>query len=195
MERYVIRPVTPARWADLERLFGPRGACGGCWCMWFRRRRSEYERKKGAGNKRALKKLVMSGDPPGLIGYLKGEPIAWCALAPREEYSVLERSRVLARVDDRPVWSIVCLFVAKPHRRQGVSVAMLEAAVRYARTRGARLVEGYPIEPKKKAMPDVFAMSGLASAFTKAGFTEVARRSESRPIMRRLLRPRSQPGS
>lgn len=189
--RFQTRPVTPARWPDLERLFGPRGACGGCWCMWFRLRRSEYERKKGAGNKRAMKKLVMSGAPPGLIAYLKGEPIAWCALAPRGEYSVLERSRVLAPVDDRPVWSIVCLFVAKPHRRQGVSVAMLEAAVGYARKRGARIVEGYPVEPKKKTMPDVFAMSGLASAFKKAGFTEVARRSETRPIMRRSLRPRS----
>ena len=191
LSRYVVKPVTPARWPDLERLFGPRGACGGCWCMWFRLRRSEYERKKGAGNKRAMKKLVLSGDPPGLIAYLKGEPIAWCALAPREAYSVLERSRVLAPVDDRPVWSVVCLFVAKPHRRQGVSVAMLEAAVAYARKRGARIVEGYPQEPKKKMIPDVFAMTGLASAFQKAGFTEVARRSATRPIMWRPLRPRS----
>ena len=159
--------------------------------MWFRLRRSEYERKKGAGNKRALKKLVMSGEPPGLIAYLKGEPIAWCALAPREEYSLLDRSRVLAPVDDRPVWSIVCLFVAKPHRRQGVSVAMLEAAVRYARKRGARILEGYPVEPKKGAMPDVFAATGLASAFGEAGFTEVTRRSKTRPIMRRVLRHRS----
>jgi GNAT superfamily N-acetyltransferase len=159
--------------------------------MWFRVRRSEYERRKGAGNKRALKKLVMSGEPPGLMAYLKGEPIAWCALAPRTEYTVLNRSRVLAPIDDRPVWSVVCLFVAKPHRRQGVSVAMLEAAARYARKRGARILEGYPVDPKRGAMPDVFAATGLASAFAEAGFTEIARRSKTRPIMRRALRGRS----
>jgi GNAT superfamily N-acetyltransferase len=156
--------------------------------MWFRLRRSEYEQKKGARNKRALKKLVLSGEPPGLIAYFKGEPIAWCALAPREQYSVLGRSRVLAPVDDCPVWSIVCLFIAKPYRRRGVSAGMLEGAARYARKRGARILEGYPIEPKQKRMPDVFAMTGLASAFSKAGFSEVARRSRTRPIMRRMLR-------
>jgi GNAT superfamily N-acetyltransferase len=100
---------------------------------------------------------------------------------------VLGRSRVLKPVDDEEVWSITCYFVAKPHRRQGVTVARLGAAVEFARERGARIVEGYPIEPKKEAVPDAFAWTGLASAFVTTGFVEIARRSETRPIFRIAL--------
>jgi len=182
-----FHPVTPGRWADFERLFGARGACGGCWCMWWRLKRSEYEKQKGAGNRRAMKKLVDSEQVPGLLAYSRGEPVAWCSVAPREEFPVLERSRVLKRVDDKPVWSVVCLFVAKSYRRKGLTAKVLEAAVEYAKRQGAAIVEGYPTEPRKPEMPDVFAATGLASAFRKAGFTEVARRSDTRPIMRRSV--------
>ena len=153
--------LTPDRWSDFEELFGVRGACGGCWCMWWRRKRSEFEKHKGAGNKRAMKKIVDSGEVPGLLAYLDGRPVAWCALAPRESYPVLEGSRVLARVDDRPVWSVVCLFVARPWRRKGVSAKFLRAAARYAFKHGARIVEGYPVEPRKGTIPDAFAWTGL----------------------------------
>ncbi len=189
MERRVapdleVHPLTPHRWQDLERLFGPRGACGGCWCMWWRVTRSQFAKQKGAGNRRALKKLVESGEVPGLLAYADGEPIGWCSVAPRETYPVLERSRTLKRVDDAPVWSVACFFVAKPYRRKGVTVELLRAAVEYARKHSARHIEGYPVEPMKDAMPDVFAWTGLASAFRKAGFVEVLRRSKGRPIMR-----------
>ena len=179
-----ILPVTPERWPDLEKLFGPRGACGGCWCMLWRLQRSQFEKQKGAGNKRALKKIVTSGEVPGLLAYAGPEPIGWIALAPRETYSALERSRILQPVDDQPVWSVSCFFVAKLYRRQGVSVELLRAATRYAKRRKGRIVEGYPVEPKKKNYPDVFACIGLPSAFRKAGFREVLRRSPTRPIMR-----------
>ena len=181
------RPLTPERWPDLERLFGERGACGGCLCMYWRLARSQFDRQKGAKNKAAMRRIVDSGATPGLIGYVNGEAAAWCALAPREEYPTLARSRILKPVDDRPVWSVVCFFVARPFRRAGLSVKMLEAACRWARSRGARILEGYPCEPKKGTMPDVFAWTGLASAFRKAGFEPVARRSPTRPIMRREL--------
>jgi GNAT superfamily N-acetyltransferase len=180
-----VFPLTPDRWSDFEELFGARGACGGCWCMWWRRKRSEFEKHKGAGNRRAMKKIVESGEVPGLLAYLDGRPVAWCALAPRETYPVLEGSRVLAPVDSRPVWSVVCLFVARPWRRKGVSAQLLRAAARYAFQHGARIVEGYPVEPKKGTIPDAFAWTGLPSAFQTAGFVEVARRSPTRPIMRR----------
>lgn len=179
-----IHPLTPERWSDVEKLFGERGACGGCWCMWWRLTRSQFTKQKGAGNKKALRKIVAAGRVPGLLAYAGSQPIAWCSMAPREDFPVLERSRILKRVDNAPVWSVVCFFVARPFRRKGVTVKLLRAAVEYARARGARIVEGYPVEPRKGAMPDVFAYTGTASAFRKAGFTEVLRRSQSRPIMR-----------
>jgi GNAT superfamily N-acetyltransferase len=179
-----IRPLTLKNWPDLERLFGERGACGGCWCMWWRLKRSQFEKQKGEGNRRALRKIVRSGERPGLLAYAGKEPIAWCALGPREAYPVLERSRTLRPVDDAAVWSVVCFFVTRPYRRRGATVKLLQAAVEYARKQGARIVEGYPIEPRKGSIPEVFAWTGLASAFRQAGFTEVVRRTRIRPIMR-----------
>lgn len=183
-----FHPVTPDRWDDLVALFGERGACGGCWCMAWRLKRKDWEAGKGAKNKRALKKIVDAGDMPGIIGYLGDEPIAWCSVAPRSEYSALERSRVLKPVDDKPVWSVSCLFVLKPYRRRGVSTRILKAAIKFARSQGANILEGYPVEPTMVKTPDPFVWTGIPSAFLKAGFTEVARRSKTRPIMRKRMR-------
>ena len=188
MPRLEVHPLTPRRWPDLEKLFGPRGACGGCWCMYWRLPRKEVERRKGEGNRRLLRKLAGSGTPPGLLAYLDGEPVGWCALAPREVYPVLGRSRVLARVDEKPVWSVVCFFVARRHRSRGVSRALVRAAVAFARKHGAKIAEGYPVEPRKGRAPDVFLWTGLPGTFLTAGFKEVARRSPTRPILRRALR-------
>jgi GNAT superfamily N-acetyltransferase len=159
--------------------------------MVWRLPRSQFERQKGAGNKRALKALATSGPPPGVLAYQDGRPVGWCAVAPRAEYQALARSRILAPLDDQPVWSVSCLFVERGFRRCGVSVKLLRAAVEYARKQGAKIVEGYPVEPQgKKSAPDVFVWTGLASSFRRAGFLEVARRSPTRPIMRRRLRRR-----
>ena len=155
--------------------------------MWWRLPRSLFEKQKGKGNQRALRGIVRSGQVPGLLAYVGREPIGWCALAPRASYPVLANSRILKPVDAKSVWSVSCFFVARPFRRRGVAVRLLRAAVGYARGRGAKIVEGYPVEPKQGAMPDAFAWTGLASAFRRAGFVEVARRSPTRPIMRRAL--------
>ncbi len=179
--------ATPPRWKDVEALFGERGACGGCWCMAWRLRNKDWVAGKGAGNKRAFKKIVTSGSKPGVLAYHGREPVAWCAVAPREEYESLARSRVLAPVDDRPVWSISCLFVLRPYRRRGVSVPLLRATVELAAKRGARIVEGYPTQPHAEKAPDAFIWTGVPSAFRSAGFKEVARRSKTRPIMRYLV--------
>ncbi len=184
-----FHPLTPDRWRDLERLFGERGACGGCWCMWWRLTGKEFEAGKGEPNRRAMKKLVDAGAEPGILAYEGGEPVGWCALAPRASYGRLARSRILAPVDERPVWSVVCFFVDRRWRERGVSVALLEAAAAHARERGAELLEGYPVEPRKARAPAVFVYTGLAAAFRRAGFAEVARRSPTRPIMRRELAP------
>lgn len=181
-------PLITKRWVDLEALFGEHGACGGCWCMWWRLKRSEFERQKGEGNRMALKAIVDSGEVPGILAYAKGQPVGWCAVAPREAYPTLERSRTLKRVDDKPVWSIVCFFIAKPFRGKGLAGKLLKAAIEYVQKKGGRIVEGYPVEPKRGRIPDAFAYTGLASTFRRAGFVEVARRSETRPIMRCEIR-------
>jgi GNAT superfamily N-acetyltransferase len=182
-----FHPLTPARWRDFEALFGERGACGGCWCMWPRLSRSQYEAQKGARNKRAMKKLVDGGQTPGIIAYQNGQPIAWCSVAPRQEFLRLERSRILKPVDEQPVWSVVCFFVAKEHRGGGLSAKLLKAAIDFVRERGGRIVEGYPVEPQKQ-QPDAFMWMGLAAAFAKAGFKEFARRSATRPVMRYTIK-------
>ncbi len=180
--------ATPSRWPDIETLFGERGACGGCWCMAWRLRNKDWVAGKGSRNKRALKKIVTSGQTPGVLAYLGRQPIGWCAIAPREVYSALERSRVLKPVDDRPVWSITCLFILKDYRRRGVSARLLKAAAKIAGGNGAFIVEGYPVEPYTENVPDPFMWTGIPSAFRRAGFKEVMRRSKTRPIMRKIIR-------
>ncbi|UCF07095.1 MAG: GNAT family N-acetyltransferase [bacterium] len=179
-----FHPVTPERWKDFTKLFGPRGACGGCWCTWWRITRSEFEKRKGEKNRRAMKRIIDSGEVPGILAYDGTEPVGWCSVAPREAFPVLERSRVLKRIDDKPVWSVVCFFIHRRYRRKGISLELLREAVRYAASQGARIVEGYPVEPKKGTTADLFAFTGLSSTFLQAGFKEAARRSETRPIMR-----------
>jgi len=182
--RLTFHPLTPERWGDLEKLFGERGACGGCWCMSWRLTRAQFEKQKGLPNKAAFKALVAAGPAPGVLAYSGAEPIGWCAVAPREVHERMENSRILAPVDEQPVWSVTCFFVARPFRRAGVSAQLLKAAVAHAMKLGAKIVEGYPVEPRKDPMPDVFAWTGISSAFRKAGFKEVARRAATRPIMR-----------
>lgn len=183
-----VLPLTPERWEDFEALFGPRGACAGCWCMWWRLKRSDWTRGKGNGNRLAMKKLVGSGAPTGLLAYSGRTPVGWIALAPREDTPGLDRSRTLKPLDDRPVWSITCFFVSRDFRRKGVTVTLLREAAAFARKKKARILEGYPVEPKKGSVPDVWVFTGLAGAFRKAGFEEAARPTETRRIMRLSLR-------
>lgn len=182
-------PLTPDRWPDLETLFGPRGACGGCWDMWFRIKRKDFESMQGADNRQAFQQIVESGIIPGLLAYDHGEPIGWVAVQPREAYPVLGRSPVLKPIDDQPVWAVTCFFVAKPYRRSGFTSNLLRAAVEWAASQGARIVEGFPTEPRSDDAPDFYVFTGFVSTFQEAGFVEVARRSPTRPIMRYTLPP------
>lgn len=182
--KLVVRPLTPERWPDVESLFGERGACGGCWCMYWRVPQAAFVAAKGDGNRRAFRSLVKRGAEPGLVAYDGKTPVAWCALAPREQYPRLGRSRTLAPIDGEPVWSVTCFFVAKPYRRSGVTVRLLEAAIDHVRRRGGRILEGYPVDTGAGGLPDAFVYTGLPPAFKKAGFLEVARRSRTRPVFR-----------
>lgn len=183
--RLEFEPATKKRWKDVEKLFGERGACGGCWCMAWRLPRAEFDRQKGEGNRSAVREIVYQGAEPGILAYHRGEPVGWCAVAPRQDYPALSRSRILAPLDEELVWSVSCLFVAKRYRNQGVSVALLDAAVRFARERGAKIVEGYPQDLGKSKLPDAFVWTGTLQSFVKPGFKEAGRRSGKRPIMRR----------
>jgi GNAT superfamily N-acetyltransferase len=186
--RFSFHPLTADRLPDLEALFGPRGACGGCWCMFWKQTRPEYLAGKGEPNRRAMRRQVGKGVVPGILAYDGDGVVGWCAVEPRAAFPRLARSRTLAPVDDAPAWSVPCFFVARRARGQGLTVALLEAAAEHARRGGGRILEGYPVEPRGRTA-DAFAYTGLASSFLRAGFEEVARRSPTRPLMRRALTP------
>jgi GNAT superfamily N-acetyltransferase len=185
---YTVHPLTPDRWGDLEALFGPtRGAISGCWCMWFRLTRGEWAELGRDGRKRAFKRLVTKGPPPGLLAYdVAGRAIGWCAIAPREATPRIAVSRVAKPVDDRPAWAITCFYIDRGFRRQGVMAALIAAATRHAGAAGATLVEAYPMETVKGDAWGA-AFVGVAGAFRAAGFTEAARRTPNRPLLRKAI--------
>jgi GNAT superfamily N-acetyltransferase len=187
---FEAHPVTKERWPDLVELFD-RPIVRTCFCMFYRK--TGTGTGVGLENQRAMKALVDRGTVPGLIGYENGVPVAWVSLGPREDYAKLRRSPVMKPVDDRPVWSIVCFFVDRRARGRGLSERMLRAAVDYARSCGARLVEAYPVDKDERSHPD-FMFFGAKSMYDRAGFREVARRRATRPVVRKALRPGSSAG-
>jgi GNAT superfamily N-acetyltransferase len=180
--------LTPDRWADFVRLFGDCGVGGGCWCMGWRLPKPQYLRQKGEPNKRAMRALVNGGSVPGVIAYDGEIPVGWCAVAPREEYVALARSTSRAAIDAERVWSITCVYVSRTHRRRHVSGQLIAAAIEHVRARGGRIVEAYPVPPKRGVSSTNYAFTGFESMFEKAGFKEVARRSATRPVFRYSIR-------
>ena len=187
--KIAVAPLTPDRWADLEAIFGARGCsvARGCWCMAYRLSGSQGPLPAGMtraqSNRAALEALVDAGRPPGLIGYRGKVPVGWVSIGPREEYARLARSPVMKAVDAQPVWSIVCFVVPAEHRGQGVAHALLAGATAFARKRGARLVEAYPVDRPGRSK-DGSMWFGTKSMYDKAGFREVARRKAGRPVVR-----------
>lgn len=139
-------------------------------------------------NRAQLRKLVSAGREPGLIAYRGDTPVGWVSLAPREEYAKLARSPVMRAVDDAKVWSIICFVVPAEFRGQGIARALLKSAIGYARKKGARLLEAYPMDRRGRSADDTMWF-GAKSMFDAAGFSEVARRKPQRPIVRRSTRP------
>ena len=182
-----FRPIKRNLWPDLEELFGPNGACGGCWCMFWKLRGKAFDEARGMETRQMHKSVIDSGTPTGLLAYLHGEVVGCVAVEPREAYPKLAHSRALKPVDDQPVWSVTCFFVAKKHRRSGITVELLKAAVEHVRAHGGKIVEGYPVDAQKD-MPAPFVYTGTASAFEQAGFKEVARNTPTRPIFRFVIR-------
>ena len=189
--KLAVRPLTPERWPDLEKVFGARGCsvARGCWCMFYRR---SGETPVPAGltraqaNRKALKALTRRDPPPGLLGYRGKEPVGWVSLGPREDFAKLERSIVMKRVDDAKVWSIICFVVPGEHRGQGVAKDLLQGAITYARKRRVKLLEAYPVDKRARSADDSLWF-GTKSMYDAAGFKVVARRKPARPVVRLRL--------
>lgn len=191
--KVVVHPLTPERWPDLETLFEARGCAvaRGCWCMDYRVSGKEtgYTRPgddQRARSKAALKALTKADPPPGLVGYRGNVPVGWISLGPRAGYAKLARSPTMKAVDDEPVWSVVCFVVPSEFRQQGVARELLDGAVRWARKRGVRLLEAYPVDKSHASAGDA-PWFGSKDMFDEVGFEEVARRKPARPIVRLRL--------
>ena len=178
-----IRPLTPDLWPALEDLFGRNGACSGCWCMYWRIG-SAYRKRPREQNKAAFRDVVRHGPPPGLLAFESEVAVGWCQLTARAAVPWLERAWRLKRVDDLPVWSLSCLYVRKGWRRQGVTAALIAAAVQAAKRANVPALEAYPLDADQSPSA---SGTGYASTFARAGFETVARRVPPRPIMRHDL--------
>ena len=187
--QFTVCPLTPQRWPDLEAVFQARGCsvARGCWCMYYRRSGSREALPRGTtpaqANRAELKTLALADPPPGLIGYLGKTPVGWVSLGPREDYAKLKRSPVMKPVDGLPVWSIICFVVPSAYRGQGVARALLDGSIAYAKKRGVRLLEAYPVDKSGRTSDDSMWF-GAKSMYDAAGFEEVARRKPKRPIVR-----------
>jgi GNAT superfamily N-acetyltransferase len=182
--RVEFHPVTRERLADLARFSERHGKFRYCSCMRWRLTSTAFKASTKAARVAALTDLVRGGTPIGVLAYLDGEPVGWCSIAPRTTYAALERYRALARIDDEPVWSVVCFFVDAKARRRGITAGLLKAAVGYARARGAKVVEGYPVEPG----PRLYTYMGAPSTFHNAGFHDVTPADRPRKIVRLPVR-------
>jgi len=150
-----IKDLTPKLWPQYEKLFGAKGACGGCWCMSWRIEKGEqWAQVKGEEAKRRMRALIEKGRAHGVLAFVDGEPVGWCAYGRRPEFARLDRSPSLACDDAQEVWSLPCFFVKRGHRGQGVASALLAGAMKMMKKRGARLAEGYPAKPPRSGAPD-----------------------------------------
>jgi GNAT superfamily N-acetyltransferase len=187
---FTAAPLTIDTWEDFERLTTAPGSTilSRCWCVAYRCHDVDTNPAGAAANRRLLRALVDARRPAGMLGYLDDEPVAYLSLGPREDYAPLQTSRTMGPVDDTPVWSIVCTFVVPRRRGQGIQRRLLAATIDYARSNGVRVLESYPID-KPERSSNASLWFGARSLYEKAGFREVARRSATRVVMRRTLRP------
>ncbi|TWF56619.1 GNAT family N-acetyltransferase [Neorhizobium alkalisoli] len=194
MREFEAYPLTPDRWDDFVTLFGPSGACYGCWCTYFRLPRAERDLLDAGEKKDHIRKRIEAGPPPGIIGYVEGQPAAWVQVGPRSDVPQWNSPRTVSRplepedAGDDGVWGVSCFFIGRRHRGKGNSHRILAAAVDFARASGARLIEGCPIENAKTSQ-SLGLYVGSAAVFKAAGFVEVALRKAGRPLMRLSLAP------
>jgi GNAT superfamily N-acetyltransferase len=182
MQQLEFLEVDHERWGDLARLFDGRGGPKSCWCMVWRATAAEAKRTDGASRRSALRSRVEKGLPIGLLAYVHGEPMGWCSIAPRGTYRALGGPQDFAD-DPNAVWSLVCLFVRREFRGQGVTRQLLTAAIAHARQRGARVIEAYPVDPNSPS----YRFMGFVGLFEAAGFEEIGLAGARRHVMRLKL--------
>ena len=191
-----VHPLVPERWDDLVSLFGPSGAFGHCWCTWWRQKGSEFSQgieDQGVGNCALLKSLTDARAVPGLIGYREGQAVAWVSVAPRPDYGRVLRSPSLGPgrrspdAADPSVWSVVCFWMPPRERGKGFATLLLDAAIDHARAGGAQVLEAYPVDTAGGRQPTPNLFTGTLGMFRRAGFHEVERRTDGRPIVRLTL--------
>jgi len=182
-----LQPLTEDNWNLFEELMGEKGGCGGCWCMLFRLSSKEFVTNKYEGHKNLMHKIVIGGRPTGMLAIYQKKAVGWMALAPREDYIKIEKSRTLKRIDDKPVWSITCFFVKKEFSKMGLSQKMIQAVIEYAAKNNIKMLEAYPVIPYAEKIPPPFLWVGVLSAFTSNGFTIVQQNGKSKTIVRRLI--------
>lgn len=173
-------PATADRLGDLDVVFGERGTARRCYCMYWRRPDGGWSDDRDARDRFAER--LASGPPPGLIGYIDGSALGWVQVGPRAEFPTIGRSRLLKPVDDLEPWTINCFVVKAGHRKQGIAHGLLAAAIAYARSRGAGVIEAYPVDGSRSSAVDLY--TGTMGMFAAHGFEVIARRKESRPIVR-----------
>jgi GNAT superfamily N-acetyltransferase len=179
-----VKALTPDLWPALEDLFGPRGACSGCWCMYWRIG-AAYRHRSADANKADFHKIVAGGEPPpGLLAFDGDLAVGWCQLTPRDALPWLDRTWRLRRPDELPVWSISCFYVRKGFRRKGVTAALINAAIKTAKRAKAPALEAYPLDGAKSPSS---SSTGYVTTFKRAGFKTVACHFPPRPIMRYTL--------
>ena len=188
--RVETRSLTEGDWPAVEELFGERGACGGCWCMAWRRPGREWERHRGTSNKRAFKRLVVAGEAHGVIARVGDEVVGWCSLGPRADFRSLETKRSLRTDWDETTWSVTCFFIARGWRGRGIARKLLAEAVVHARRCGARRLEGYPapLPASGEPLSATFAWTGVPRLFESQGFRALEDVPGKRPIYVRRLR-------
>ncbi len=170
----VFREVTANRWPDFERLVECRGGPKACWCMVWRATPEEAKHTDGASRKAAIAKPIAAGTTVGLLGYLDEEPVAWCSVAPRSTY----RRLVEDGSSDEGVWSIACFFVVRRLRGHGITQRIIAAAIDFAKSGGASIVEAYPVDPESPS----YRFMGFVPTFEAAGFREVGRAGTRRHV-------------
>jgi GNAT superfamily N-acetyltransferase len=185
---FKVQPVTKDNWNQFVELFGERGACANCWCMYYRLSKTDFNSGKlNNGNKNSMQAIIWNGKPAGLLGIFNEKPVAWCAFAPREDFIKLEKSRVHKRIDNKMVWSIPCFFIHKEYRNSGISGLLLQSAIEYAKSKEIKIIEAYPTIPTQEKLPDSFAWVGFYKTFERTGFKIVDRKSKNRPMVRYYL--------
>lgn len=189
-----VRPVTSDHWQELAAFFGESGAFSNCWCTWWRQTSGEFSKgieERGVGNRALMRSLVEAGSEPGLLAYRDGRPVGWVSVAPRPQYGRVLRSRRIGpspeEAGDERVWSVVCFWILRAERGKGIATALLDAAVDYARARGATAVEAYPVDPAGSRRPAANLFTGTLPMFSRAGFHEVDRPRGVQLVVRREL--------